>query len=126
MSALQPKIKCIKNFSTTAQIDNSSTWWALNDSFQHGADACIIRSITYVSAFATKALYTVHCNFLPYSIGCVINSTDGFVSNSQREIKFNNPNPSQIRFWLQSLALPIANAVGDTIHIEIDFITYEK
>ena len=118
------KIASIKNFATTTQIDATGAWYANNDSFLQTADMCIIRSITYVSTNATKAIYTVHCNFSPYSIGSVVNSSDGFVSNPQKEIKLANPNLGSIRFWLQSVAVPISNAVLDTISIEMDFITY--
>ena len=120
------KIKSIKNFISTAQLDNSGLWYANNDSFLHGADVCIIRSITYVSTSATKAIYNVNCDFSRDPIGAVVNSPDGFVSNPQKEIKLNNPNLSQIRFWLTSVAVAISNAATDTISIEMDFITYES
>lgn len=101
-------------------------WYAQNSSFQHDADACIIRAITYVSNNATKAIYNLNCNFTPESLGCIVNSSDGFVTNPNREIRLNNPNLSQIRFWLTAIAVPISNAVLDTISIDMDFITYEK
>lgn len=117
-------IKSIKNFTTTVEIDNTATWYAQNTSFQHTADVCIIRSITYASNLNDKDIVNINCNFSPDVIGSVFRTTEGFVTNPQREIKLNTPNLSQIRFWISGPTF--LSAQGDVISIEMDFITYHK